>query len=564
MRLVCPKCVAQYEVAEQEIPEEGREVQCANCEHIWFQDRIVMFTEKRETADAPEENSADEIFDDLDGVSDVAFQHHRDTAEEPDAGQELPPTEIDTAAPVEDGDEAKNILAEDFDEEPEYDDDPSMDRPEGSALLNDDVLDVLRKEAEFSSNRGDIEPSTEVEVEVEVEETHAIEEPLETDLDELTAFLSSQELDEADADTDADVETTDTEADEPQEADAHTDQVFDPLSDLDAIRSQLDSIRENPDANDELDAAIEVSFEAADTPHEDEFTSSSESPDLNSTTESPSPEATPEAPVEFDLDAFSQSLGSPAAEEVEVEVEEIIPETSEAIAFDDFEESLPRQVFRADRVADATPDTPAAEETFFVETDEPEAPVETPEEGQNEPDAPIKSAIPAAVALGSLRPRASKTARPVRQITDPHDLRTEPPVPPATEPVEDPATLLSRPERPHRAEPSKRPAPTAPKEVKSPSSRKELLPDVEELDSTLRGEAATVQAAQDSDDTSPVSSTKGFGRAFIWTLLIFAILVALYVMRPMIIAALPVSGVVLNPYANFIDSLRLMIENLMQ
>ncbi len=563
MRLVCPKCVAQYEVAEQEIPEEGREVQCANCEHIWFQDRIVMFTEKRETADAPEENSADEIFDDLDGVSDVAFQHHHDTAEEPDTDQELPPTETDTAAPVEDDDEAENILADDFDEEPEYDDDPSMDRPEGSALLNDDVLDVLRKEAEFSSNRGDPEPSAEVEVEVEVEveETHAIEEPLETDLDELTAFLSSQELDETDADTD--VETHDIEADEPQEAEAGTDQVFDPLSDLDAIRSQLDSIRENPDANDELDAAIEVSFEAADTPREDEFTSSSETPDLNSTTELPSPEATPEAPVEFDLDAFSQSLGSPAAEEVEVEVEveEIIQETSEAIAFDDFEESLPRQAFRADRIEDTIPDTPAAEEPFFVETDEPELPVETPDEGRNEPDAPIKSAIPAAVALGSLRPRASKTARPVRQITDPHDLRTEPPVPPATEPVEDPATLLSRPERPHRAEPSKRPAP---KEVKSPSSRKELLPDVEELDSTLRGEAATVQAAQDSDDTSPVSSTKGFGRAFIWTLFIFAILVALYVMRPVIIAALPVSGVVLNPYANFIDSMRLMIENLMQ
>ncbi len=38
MRLVCPNCVAQYEVADGTIPESGRDVQCANCNHIWFQD----------------------------------------------------------------------------------------------------------------------------------------------------------------------------------------------------------------------------------------------------------------------------------------------------------------------------------------------------------------------------------------------------------------------------------------------------------------------------------------------------------------------------------------------
>ena len=38
MRLVCPNCVAQYEVADGTIPDSGRDVQCANCNHIWFQD----------------------------------------------------------------------------------------------------------------------------------------------------------------------------------------------------------------------------------------------------------------------------------------------------------------------------------------------------------------------------------------------------------------------------------------------------------------------------------------------------------------------------------------------
>jgi len=39
MRLVCPKCAAQYEVDPQAIPENGRDVQCASCGNTWFQDR---------------------------------------------------------------------------------------------------------------------------------------------------------------------------------------------------------------------------------------------------------------------------------------------------------------------------------------------------------------------------------------------------------------------------------------------------------------------------------------------------------------------------------------------
>lgn len=39
MRLVCPKCAAQYEVADTAIPEAGRDVQCSNCGHGWFQNR---------------------------------------------------------------------------------------------------------------------------------------------------------------------------------------------------------------------------------------------------------------------------------------------------------------------------------------------------------------------------------------------------------------------------------------------------------------------------------------------------------------------------------------------
>jgi predicted Zn finger-like uncharacterized protein len=39
MRLVCPNCEAKYEVPEDAIPDTGRDVQCANCGHAWFQMR---------------------------------------------------------------------------------------------------------------------------------------------------------------------------------------------------------------------------------------------------------------------------------------------------------------------------------------------------------------------------------------------------------------------------------------------------------------------------------------------------------------------------------------------
>lgn len=37
MRLICPNCGAQYEVPDEAIPESGRDVQCSNCGHTWFE-----------------------------------------------------------------------------------------------------------------------------------------------------------------------------------------------------------------------------------------------------------------------------------------------------------------------------------------------------------------------------------------------------------------------------------------------------------------------------------------------------------------------------------------------
>ncbi len=37
IRLICPNCGARYDVPANVIPEDGRDVQCSNCSHTWFQ-----------------------------------------------------------------------------------------------------------------------------------------------------------------------------------------------------------------------------------------------------------------------------------------------------------------------------------------------------------------------------------------------------------------------------------------------------------------------------------------------------------------------------------------------
>ncbi|MDC0739065.1 zinc-ribbon domain-containing protein [Cognatishimia sp. SS12] len=76
MRLTCPNCDAQYEVPEDVIPADGRDVQCSNCSNTWFQahasaeptdadtddfDTDVTWTP--EVDDAPLENGEDDTSD---------------------------------------------------------------------------------------------------------------------------------------------------------------------------------------------------------------------------------------------------------------------------------------------------------------------------------------------------------------------------------------------------------------------------------------------------------------------------------------------------------------------
>ncbi|NRB05258.1 MAG: zinc-ribbon domain-containing protein [Rhodobacteraceae bacterium] len=107
MRLICPNCDAQYEVPDEVIPAEGRDVQCSNCGKTWFQ----------EHPDALQ----------------AAAQAAPDHADDDDTGEEVAPTPPPDPSAADD-DPTGSI----------YDEVSAPNRRN----MSPDVADILREEAE--------------------------------------------------------------------------------------------------------------------------------------------------------------------------------------------------------------------------------------------------------------------------------------------------------------------------------------------------------------------------------------------------------------------------------
>lgn len=116
MRLICPNCGAQYEVADDVIPDGGRDVQCSNCGHTWFEEPGA--SEAAELGKAVETQSALE-------------------PELPPEPESEPEVEADVA-PV-----AEPEI------EPEVEPEPVSEPKPKPREMAPDVADILREEAEF-------------------------------------------------------------------------------------------------------------------------------------------------------------------------------------------------------------------------------------------------------------------------------------------------------------------------------------------------------------------------------------------------------------------------------
>ncbi|MEH6360912.1 MAG: zinc-ribbon domain-containing protein [Amylibacter sp.] len=128
MRLICPNCVAQYEVDEDVIPPEGRDVQCANCGHNWFQDALQMLSTDAETPSGigdPDSDVPPELFNDLEGKLNTEFTSAR-------AHVAPDPNDMEPEEPRDDFQ---------IEQEPEA----------PSTRLDKEALDILHTEAEYSS-----------------------------------------------------------------------------------------------------------------------------------------------------------------------------------------------------------------------------------------------------------------------------------------------------------------------------------------------------------------------------------------------------------------------------
>ena len=89
------------------------------------------------------------------------------------------------------------------------------------------------------------------------------------------------------------------------------------------------------------------------------------------------------------------------------------------------------------------------------------------------------------------------------------------------------------------------------------SSRRDRLPDIDEINSSLRQTNSPAGAQDDVEEIEePAPQRSGFARGFAIPLIIVSLLVLLYIMAPMIADAVPALGPAVNSYVLTVDNLR--------
>lgn len=158
MRLVCPNCGAQYAIAEDVIPPAGRDVQCSNCGHTWFQTPDGLMEAEPSVqppapvpSEAPSEALVEDHFEeevDLPESEDVHTPAPQGDAHEDrfmEATEETHHVDEPTFSP-----ESEPEVVPEPEPAPEPEPEPEAPAPEPSQRgLDSSVADILREEAEF-------------------------------------------------------------------------------------------------------------------------------------------------------------------------------------------------------------------------------------------------------------------------------------------------------------------------------------------------------------------------------------------------------------------------------
>ncbi len=148
MRLTCPNCGAQYEVADDVVPDTGRDVQCSNCGHVWFEkpggyDEVEPEPEHPTHVETDPEHEPDAVVGDMD--PDTPADDDFDDDDDDDDDSLFDDDLIEEEAAAED-----DGVRDEDDERPE--ESPAPEEPPQTAAamspgLDPDVEDILRTEA---------------------------------------------------------------------------------------------------------------------------------------------------------------------------------------------------------------------------------------------------------------------------------------------------------------------------------------------------------------------------------------------------------------------------------
>ncbi len=104
------------------------------------------------------------------------------------------------------------------------------------------------------------------------------------------------------------------------------------------------------------------------------------------------------------------------------------------------------------------------------------------------------------------------------------------------------------------------PPPAAAAAAAAASSRRELLPDIDEINQTLRSSSER-RAVETPQGRAPIQDTGGgFGRGFVTVLVIFILLATLYVFAPRLAAMVPALEAPLAAYTEAVDGARLWLD----